>query len=436
MSTVKKKVLILSYNFAPRHTVGAIRPTKLAQYLSELGCEVDVVTVAPYGEIDRSMDDVFGKIHKIDLIDRKVVDEKPAGAAKPSAPAAASVPAKSRKPSFVRTLKREVYDYKKIRNSKRYAAEFARLIKSDPDRFGSYDACISSYGPVASHLCGLVMKKLCPKVKWIADFRDPMVVNSPVHITRIWRAHMQKKVCKKADRLVAVSHGYHDRIFDRDEFRAKSSVIYNGFDRRDIDVGGVAGDGEFSFTYVGTIWEDNLRDVTPLFRALNSLIDDGTVSADDTCVKYVGSTFATLKKQAEACGYKGRLIDCGRVPRDKCLELQAASRYLIITTWNERSERGVFPGKFLEYIMIGRPIVSLVKGDEPNSEVTLVMKRARLGITYEETSADADFAAMRDALATDYKRFKAGLDADFAPDAEEVASFDFRVAAQKFLDLI
>ena len=89
MKTDMKKILILSYNFAPRQTVGVIRPTKLAQALAEAGNKVDVVCVKPFGKLDHSFDAALEKLD-ITYIDKIIVEEKapPAGAAapKPSTP--------------------------------------------------------------------------------------------------------------------------------------------------------------------------------------------------------------------------------------------------------------------------------------------------------------------------------------------------------------
>jgi len=36
-----KRILIISYNFAPRQSIGSIRPTKLAKYLAKAGNTVE-----------------------------------------------------------------------------------------------------------------------------------------------------------------------------------------------------------------------------------------------------------------------------------------------------------------------------------------------------------------------------------------------------------
>ena len=38
-----KRILIISYFFAPQNAMGAVRPTKLAKYLSRMGHEVTVL---------------------------------------------------------------------------------------------------------------------------------------------------------------------------------------------------------------------------------------------------------------------------------------------------------------------------------------------------------------------------------------------------------
>ncbi len=427
-----KKILIISYNFAPMHTVGAIRPTKLAQYLGDLGNEVDVVASESHGVPDHSLDGSLKAVHHIDRIDCPIVNEKPASANSKPAPKTAAVGYK--KMSLFRKLKRQLYEYKKIVNSKKFTRAFVKLIKSEPERFASYDAVISTYGPLASHLCGLEFKKKFPHIKWIADFRDPMVLNTtPISVLHC-RSRIQKRVCKVADRLVAVSNGYYERIFDQ-EAKKKAQVIYNGFDRSDIDIASVERDGEFSFTYVGNMYEGQ-RDFSPLLLTLQSLVEEGLLKAEDINIKYAGDSFAVLEKQAERVGFTGHLSDLGRISRSDCLKLQASSRHLLLSTWNEKGEHGVFPGKFLEYIMIGRPIISFVSGDEPGSEVTRVMKRARLGITYEDATREADLAALREYLIKDYDAFKNGRDAEFSPDPDEVARFDFANTAKSFEELI
>ena len=42
--TDQKRILIISYYFAPQNVIGAVRPTKLAKYLTRMGHEVTVIS--------------------------------------------------------------------------------------------------------------------------------------------------------------------------------------------------------------------------------------------------------------------------------------------------------------------------------------------------------------------------------------------------------
>ena len=429
-----KKILILSYNFAPRHTVGAIRPTKLAQALAREGHTVDVVTVKPFGELDHSFDSVLEELNHIYYIDRPIVIEKSAPQNTSADVKKLPCPNRSKsKNGVLRKLKLEAREIKKIINSERFASDFKKLIHANKEIFSQYDIAFSTYGPIASHLCGLVMKKEFPDIRWIADFRDPMVVNTTTSMTKPYRAGIQKRVCRRADRLVAVSNGYFKRIFG-EKYSDKASVIYNGFDRADIDMESVPSDGLFSFVYVGSLY-DGKRDLSVLFEVMRELVDEGKIDKADIHIKYAGNHLATLTGQASKYALEDCIDNCGVLCRSDCLKLQASARHLVLSTWNEKGEGGVFPGKFLEYIMMGKPVVSLVSGDEPASEVTVVMKRARLGITYEQATHDSDKKALKDYILADYQRFKDGMEPIFDSNPNEVEKFDFSNAARQIEEL-
>lgn len=423
-----KKILIISYNFAPRNVVGAIRPTKLAKALKEAGHHVDVVTVRPFGETDHFFDDVLEKLDSITYVGETLVQEKAVTSSSKVTDSGGY-----KKMTLKLKLKREARELIIIKKSKKFAKSFKKELLANLEKYRSYDAVITSYGPLACHYCGLLMKKYCPDVKWMADFRDPMVVNHTSFLTKGYRGRLQNKICKRADSLVAVSNGYYNRIFG-EKYKHKASVIYNGFDRNDLDLSAIEPDGLFSFTYVGALYEGK-RDPAPLFEVLKELCDEGKIDRNDIHIKYAGTHYLIIK-QAKRYGFEDRVTDYGMLPRKQCLELQAQSRHLLLLTWNEKGENGVFPGKFLEYIMMGKPIISIVTGEEPDSEVSVVMKRANLGLTYEEATKERDRAALKEYVYKDYLTFKAGKLPELDVNKKEIDRFDFANAAKQIEELI
>lgn len=429
-----KKVLILSYNFAPRHTVGAIRPTKLAQYLAKDGYEVDVVAVKPFGPLDHSMDTVFNYIHHIDEIGSPIIVEK--NAPRGSSSKASASPAVTTKGNILITkLKTEYREMKKIINSKRFARDFDKLVCSDIKRFSDYNAVISTYGPVASHLCGLVMRKRCPGVKWIADFRDPMVFSDHHGIVKAYRALLQRKVCRTAEELVTISQGTFDEVFTTDEAKARGHIIYNGFDREDLSCIESHPDGEFSFMCVGAMYSGR-RDISVLFRVFSELVSEGKLKKEEIKIKYAGSSISVVMAQAAQYDMCECIADLGMLSRSDCLKAQSSSRHLVLPNWNCQSAKGVLPGKFFEYMMVARPIVSIVSGDLAGSEISSVIEKAGLGISYEEARHEIDFGRLKSYIEEDIKLFRRGCDCKSCPDIETINKFDFSNTARYFEELI
>ena len=60
-----KKILIVSYLFAPYNTIGAIRPTKIAKYLTVQGVSVDVITGLPKNNIDEKLKNDIKNVNKV-----------------------------------------------------------------------------------------------------------------------------------------------------------------------------------------------------------------------------------------------------------------------------------------------------------------------------------------------------------------------------------
>ena len=167
-----KRILIVSYYFAPQNLIGAVRPTKLAKYLARMGHEVTVVcgTGMGVGEDPTLARDLQELKHVHTVAEwnplRKIRSGKAASA--PVSAPAASAPS-AQKPSFKRRLADVVYRYL------RWMAECSfgrRAVKKLREIGGSYDVVFSSYAPVSVHETARWAKKHGMAKRWIADFRD------------------------------------------------------------------------------------------------------------------------------------------------------------------------------------------------------------------------------------------------------------------------
>lgn len=91
-----KRILIISYFFAPQNAMGAVRPTKLAKYLSRMGHEVTVLCGPGMNDRrDPTLARDLAALREVHVIrewnplrDRRAHAAKPAAAQAPSAPSA------------------------------------------------------------------------------------------------------------------------------------------------------------------------------------------------------------------------------------------------------------------------------------------------------------------------------------------------------------
>ncbi len=406
-----KRILIISEMFFPLNAIGAVRPTKISKYLTKLGYEVDVVAENPVH--DKENNELFHNIYAWN--DCNTFSEKSATISNNTTPKKHSCIYK--KIYKLLTLLRNIAKAK-IKVNK------LKLLLNGELGNNKYDAVISSFGPLSSLLCGLYYKKTHPETKWICDFRDPVVVDIVPKIYHPYYRYLQNKACKNADVITTVSKGYFERICG-DKYKNKAFMIPNGYDREDeITFEKQHKNEKMTFAYAGTLYA-GMRDISPLFAAIRSLADDNKIDIQNICVNYAGNDFACLKEQARKYDLESILQNNGQMSRTDCLKFQYSSDILLLATWNDKNEIGVFPGKFLEYMLINKPIVALVSGDVPNSEVKAVMNEGNFGVVYEQATHLSDFENLKYYIKKSYDCFFENGKVDFIPNKKVVERYDY-----------
>jgi len=241
--------------------------------------------------------------------------------------------------------------------------------------------------------------------------------------------------CRRANHVVAVSEGYLERICNG-KFTDKSHMIPNGFDMDDKCVLNSGNSSEkLEFCYVGKLYR-GVRDVSPIFDAIRELCDEGIVDADKISFSYAGREYNVLCEQAEKYDMQSILVNRGLLKREDCLKLQFESDLLVLANWNTRKEYGVFPGKFIEYMLIGKPIVAITYGEMPECEITRVMKEGNLGVSWEEVTGERDFAFLKEYIKKQYDNVINGSKAEFSPESQVVDRYNYTNIIKKIEALI
>ena len=117
------------------------------------------------------------------------------------------------------------------------------------------DAVISTGPPHSMHLIALGLKKLLPKLTWLADFRDPWTnidFYRELNLTKISDSihrKLEKEVIQSADCVTVVSN---EMVKEYSEFNPNClQLLTNGFDADDINLDEIKLDDKFSLAHIG-----------------------------------------------------------------------------------------------------------------------------------------------------------------------------------------
>ena len=426
-----KRILIISYYFAPQNAIGAVRPTKLAKYLTRMGHEVTVLCGPGMNDRrDPTLERDLGE-----LADVRVIHEwnplRTYKARKATRTAPVSSPARQ-EASQPSGLKRRVADAAYLYLWWRADRSFCRrAIRALGALKGQYDMVFSTYAPFSVHEIAREARRRGLAKRWIADFRDEVNLSFRWQAAR--KARYLRMVRREADVLCAVSDGFLEMMGFEDVGR----VLSNGYDREDLPPAGEKArtDGALRVVYCGTLLEGRRnvadRDVTPMFRSLAALIDKGLLDINRLKLVYAGGEGALFRRYAASCGLEKCVEDHGLVSREESIALQRGADILLMASWHMAAQRGILTGKLFEYMMMEKPIICCMSGDLPDSGVKRVLEQTGMGLCVEQAAGAADEAAL-DAYMTDLAcRWKQGKPLLSSKNADEVEQYAYPALADR-----
>lgn len=250
--------------------------------------------------------------------------------------------------------------------------------------FSSFDIVISSYGPVWTHLLAKEIKAAYPALFWIADFRDAIIYSERSKTKR--NMELTKSIVECADCVTAVSAGCAENLFIP---KGKPwFVAFNGYDPEELTVGERKQSEYFDLVYTGTLYSDGdaRRDLSPLFRAVDECISEGTIDRSKVRFVYAGGSSLLFQQFAQEYPQVPSL-DLGLLSRPDALSLQEQGSALVVANWNTSIVKGGLSGKIFEYLCKDVPIIGLVSGDVPRSALRNLIEDCSAGVCYEESDS-------------------------------------------------
>lgn len=386
MATVDKikRVLIISFLFAPLNNIGATRISKFVKYLPHFGWEPIVLTVDTVGGglqplrlgaeeenvVRTPYFDLAPTIYQ--MLTKGKVTSRPR-------------PLKLRYPSLRRLIYKLIHLMQPV-----YKLPLLRPLTMDP--IGWYphaikkgleitaerniDILFSTYGPSTPHLVASHLHKKTG-IPWVAEFRDlwsahPYSVKCQPFL--FFEQQLEKKVMKACDLLISVSEPWAQQL---GTLHCKRAItIPNGFDEDDyVEV--VPLTPNFTITYTGRIYPGK-RDPALFFEAMAELRQEAKISPDDLEIRFFGNNVSeTITPLIKKYGLNELVKVYGFVSFNESIRKQKESTALLLLEWNNEREKGTYPAKIFEYLGAKRPVLAIGVKD---GEVDKLLKESGSGI--------------------------------------------------------
>ena len=293
---------------------------------------------------------------------------------------------------------------------------------------------LSTFDDWGGHYLAYEVKRIASQAKWIADFRDPVGAFVTEEKYRKLCDDYSMMVSKYADFITVVSEGLIRDLKVLPSTRIE--VCTNGFDYDDCNYAKKTfhhnDSDKLSITYAGSFYN---RSISPFLSVLKELIKEKKIDIDKIEFNYLGSYSGKMYEEVEKAG----LLQCysykGFVSRLEAFRYQLYSDVLLAAVWNTHDYQGVISGKFIQYLQFEKPIIGIVVGDEPNSELKKLINKLRIGYCYEQANHNNDYFLLKEYILNLYERKMSGLPLIEDFNVEELNKFDLKNITEKYQNI-
>ena len=307
-------ILIITSCFAPKNVIGAVRISKIAKYLIREGHDLTIISPAleDYDGIDNTLEcDEFCVAKRITVpyssLTAKLTRTHKSETSRQSGSVVGNQTNHSLKSKIYRVL-RSLFS---IWRNYEWSQKVNKIIRKSHTR---YDVVISSYPNASTHDSAWFAKRNGYAKCWVADFRDPIALDSIHGKQKSMLDKRQSEYVHRSDMTTHVSKASVERFVCYPGDKSKVKWIPNGFDEEDFEH--ISNEHEkdekthLVFSYAGGLYSGE-RDCSPLFQAIRELIDVGTVHVDDVSFEYAGRDYGILKSQADKYNLSSIIKDKG-----------------------------------------------------------------------------------------------------------------------------
>jgi len=372
-----KKVLIISYAFAPQNVVGATRPFKFSKYLPGHDWQPYVLTktISDRAPIDhyacletknptrvyRHKDVVPDRLEKEPIYSRLVWS------------------------LFNRTV---AFPDNQLLWSLKTIPKAISLIRQH-----DIDIIFCTTPPQSSFITALWASKATGK-PLVADLRDLWTLHEYFYvahrnrpcITRFeqWLEHT---VMKEASLIILNTPRALDMMANKyPHFAKKFTCLTNGFDEQDFSAADEKSFHKFTMVHAGSFYLD--RNPLPFLEGLSLSLKKDASLRDNLQVIFAGRNSRSYERQAKALGVDDIITYYDQLPKEQLFQYTKGAHLLLLFLGFAGQSDYVVPAKLYEYIAVKRPIMAFVPWA---SQTRLLLEEHGLGTAI--TSHDPEAAS-------------------------------------------
>lgn len=359
-----KKVLIITYYWLPSGGAGVQRWVKFTKYLRNFGWEPVIYT--PENPEYPSFDDSFRKdiASDIEIIKTPIwepFDIYRSLLGKKGQVINAGFISEDRKKGWKDKLSVWIRGNFLIPDPRKFWIRPSVKFLSNYLRKNPVDVIVTTGPPHSMHLIAMRLKKYFPNIKWVADFRDPWTnidFYKDLHLMK-WADEMhhrlERQVVMKADAVTVVSRGMKDDFYLIRPYGLH--IIPNGYDEDDVQMVQSAMDEQFTVSHIGTM--NSARNPLVVWMAMKSLCDENENLKKDLRIQLIGKVDFSILDALENFGLKKHLIRTEYLTHDEAIKKQQSSQVLLLLINRSANAKGIFTGKFFEYLASKRPVLGV-----------------------------------------------------------------------------
>lgn len=404
----KKKVLIITYYWPPAGGPGVQRWLKFTKHLPEFNIEpiVFIPQNPSYPIIDESLiNEVSPQLKQI-----KTKIWEPYQIAEKLNPKSKAYKAghfeKNEEQSFLTKLSVFIRGNFFIPDARIFWVKPSVKFLEKYLKANEIDAIITTGPPHSLHLIGLQLKQKFPKLKWLADFRDPWTqisYHSELKLTQLsQKKHekLEKQVMNNADVIIATS------FTDAENYRTiggkRVEVITNGFESNDFDLNVKnKHSSKFKLIYSGGL--EAARNPKVVWKALDELQKDNSSFKEDLMLEFYGKISTDVQESLNENNLNKWVVQHGYVSHKESIVGILNADLLLITNFPDEKSKGIIPGKIFEYLATENPIIAIGPKD---GDVQRILRETQAGkyFTHEQLSEIKAY------ILETYQQWKTGAD--------------------------